>query len=331
MRANTSPNAYITSLLAAATFCGMLMGGCHGGPEGQSLVRAVNKLQRYTSTAAGFDTHSYYYDTGKEVVVIDAQFTAELAEDLIAKIRRTTNSPIRYLVITHPNPDKFNGASAFRAIGAKVISSAATAAAIPSVHAYKRAFFVDSAKMFKSGTYPKEAKVDEIFSGKMTLALEDNPVIELIELNNAGVSSTQTVVHIPAIKALIVGDLIHHGVHAWLEGGIVDGKPQPDLDAWKRALGELLTFSGTIVYGGRGDSAPVREAVVAQRSYLDAIKKLVTRYVADLGDRRSELFDSHAGGHHKAIAKAAGAAFPQRELVYLVEYGVYGLAVSLAQ
>ena len=37
-------------------------------------------------------------------------------------------------------------------------------------------------------------------------------------------------------RALVVGDLIHHGVHAWLEGGIVDGRPRPDLEAWKRTI-----------------------------------------------------------------------------------------------
>ena len=76
-------------------------------------------LFMFTSDAAGFDTHSFWLDTGREVVVFDAQFTEELAGKLIAEIRSKTPHPIRFVVVTHPNPDKFNGAAAFQAIGAR--------------------------------------------------------------------------------------------------------------------------------------------------------------------------------------------------------------------
>ena len=81
--------------------------------------------------------------------------------------------------------------------------------------------------------------------------------VELKVLENSAVSSTQTVAYIPEQRALIVGDLVHSKTHAWLEGGIVNGKPQPALVEWQKALDELLAYPKTTVYGGRGDSAPV--------------------------------------------------------------------------
>ena len=48
------------------------------------------------SGADGFDPHTYFYDSGEEVVVFDAQFTPALAEQMLADIRATTDSPIRY-------------------------------------------------------------------------------------------------------------------------------------------------------------------------------------------------------------------------------------------
>ena len=75
----------------------------------------TTSLFTFTSDAAGFDTHSFWLDTGREVVVFDAQFTAARAEKLIAEIRSKTSHPIRFVVVTHPNPDKFNGAAAFQA------------------------------------------------------------------------------------------------------------------------------------------------------------------------------------------------------------------------
>jgi glyoxylase-like metal-dependent hydrolase (beta-lactamase superfamily II) len=283
----------------------------------------------FTSDAAGFDTHSFYYDTGKEVVVFDAQFTPDLAKKLIAEIRSKTASPITHVVITHPNPDKFNGAPEFQKIGAKIVASKATAAAIPDVHAYKKYYFVNVAKMFTEATYPAQATVDVTFEGHLTLPLQAGTV-ELKELSTSGVSSTQTVAWVPSQKALFVGDLVHHDAHAWLEGGIVKGKATPDLSGWKKDLNELLAYQGATVFGGRGESAPVSDAVSAQIAYLDGMQKLVTDYVAGLGDAKSELSGDKAEGHYKKITDLAAAKFPEYKLSYMVQYGVYGLVNQIA-
>ena len=127
-------------------------------------------LYTFDSGEAGFFTKTYFYDTGSEVVAFDAQFTPELAEAAIASLREQTDNPITYLVITHPNPDKFNGAPAFQEEGAEVIASEATEAAIPGVHEYKKAGFVGMG-MFTEETYPQQATVDETFTGTHTLEL----------------------------------------------------------------------------------------------------------------------------------------------------------------
>lgn len=287
-------------------------------------------VSAYTSDSNGFDTHSFFYDTGSEVVVFDAQFTEAEAEKLLASIRAKTQHPIRYVVVTHPNPDKFNGAAVFQREGAKVVASEATAAAIPGVHAYKKYFFVNLAKMFSETTYPQQAKVDVTFRDSYELPLENGAKVELKVLRHPGVTTTQTVAWIPSRKALIVGDLVHHHAHAWLEGGIVDGKASPDLDAWKAALDELAAYEGATVYGGRGESAPVREAIAEQKQYLDGMKQLVSAYVAELGERKGELCGDQAGAHHAALSERAAKAYPKHALSYLVQYGVYGYVTQLA-
>ncbi len=288
---------------------GLVLAGCAGS--------APATLQRVSSPAEGFDTHSWFYDFGDEVVVFDAQFTPALAESVIADIRRSTKSPITTLVVTHPNPDKFNGVSAFQAIGARVVASRATADALPGVHAYKRHFFVDVAGMFTAETYPAEARIDRIFSGELRLA---GGRLVLRELRHAGVSSTQTVAIIPEADAVVVGDLVHHGVHAWLEGGIVEGRARPDLAAWHAALDELTTLGVGTVYGGRGEAAPVAAAVKAQQDYLTRAEALVR---AELAERGEAPFDP------VALTARFSAAFPDRGLAYLVQYGAYGLVDAL--
>lgn len=285
-------------------------------------------LYTFTSDQNGFDTHSYYLDTGAEVVVFDAQFTPELAQALVDDIRSHTDSPIRYLVVTHPNPDKFNGASVFQALGAKVVASEATAAAIPDVHAYKRDFFVHVAGMFTEDTYPAQARVDITFTDELALDLDAELEVRLRVLDNPGVSSTQTVASIPALDALVVGDLVHHRAHAWLEGGIVDGAPRPDLARWRAALDELSDFGNPTVYPGRGEPAARALAVPAQQDYLTRVEDITRAYIDEHG--ADALLGGDAATHHAAISERIAAAFPEHALPYMTQFSIYGLATALA-
>jgi glyoxylase-like metal-dependent hydrolase (beta-lactamase superfamily II) len=303
---------------------------CGDAQESEPLQGEIaGTLSQFTSDAAGFDTHSFYYDTGRQVIVFDAQFTEDHAEQLLAQIQATTSSPIAYVVITHPNPDKFNGVGPLRAAGAKVVASEETAAAIPGVHAYKKGYFI-GVGAFTEETYPPEATVDLTFSGELDLALEGGARVHLATLDHPGVSTTQTVAHIPAIGALVVGDLIHHQAHAWLEGGIRDGQPDPDLAAWRLALDELKAYPGTTVFGGRGASAPLATAVAEQQQYLLTMDQIVSDYVAGVPDP-ADLSGPNAGAHYQQITDLAVEAFPERELSYLITYGVYGLVNEIAQ
>ncbi|MBA3450013.1 MAG: MBL fold metallo-hydrolase [Chloroflexia bacterium] len=288
-------------------------------------------LYTFDSGPDGFNTKTFFYDTGSEVVAFDAQFTPELAEKAIAYLQTESENPITYVVVTHPNPDKFNGISAFQDAGAEVITSEATAAAMPGVQDYKKAFFVGNG-MFTDETYPELGTVDETFSDTMTLELSDGKTVELSELSEPGVSSTQTVAFIPEMNALIVGDLVHHTMHAWLEGGIVDGQATPTLDGWIADLRELESTFGAdpepTVYGGRGDPAPLSEAVAAQIAYLEQADQIVTDYLAGLGDRTSELTGEKAGEHYAAIQTEIADAFPGYEFADMIGFSVYGLVNS---
>jgi glyoxylase-like metal-dependent hydrolase (beta-lactamase superfamily II) len=300
-----------------------LAAGCLHPAAPPTDVEPPLALRSFTSGAEGFDTHSWWVDTGAEVVVFDAQFTPALAGQLLDQIRAETDSPVKYVVVTHPNPDKFNGATVFQAAGAELVASEATAAALPGVHAYKEAYFV-GAGMFAPGAYPALPEVDLTFSGALTLPTEQG-VVRLVELRHGGVTTTQTVAVVG--EDLIVGDLVGGRVHAWLEGGIVDGGPRPDLAAWQAALGELPAL-GSRVRPGRGETLPVEVAVAEQQEYLRTMDRLVDDALGDLADPRATLGGPEAGQVYAALTADAEAAFPGYGLSYLVTYGVYGLAMS---
>ena len=283
-----------------------------------STTIAHAKITSFESDGNGFNTKNFFYDNGTEVVVVDTQFTGALAEQSIKFIQAQTKSPIKFVIITHPNPDKFNGMGAFQKLGAKVIASQKTADAMPGVHAYKKYFFVNMAKMFTEETYPVLSKPDITFDKTYSLKLSNGESIELKELGVAGVSSNQTLVSIPSEKALIVGDLVHHKAHAWLEGGIVNGAPKPEIKSWINVLEQMKkdATKDTVVFGGRGESANVSEAVDAQVNYLKKLDSIVTAQVKKAGKGQEQ---------HDVIQAAAEKTFPEYKLGYMIKYGVYGL------
>ena len=287
------------------------------------------QLLTFESDASGFNTKTFFYDNGEEVVAIDSQFTPELARQAIAFLKTKSKNPITHLIITHPNPDKFNGIGEFKKVGAKVVVSLATADAMEGVHNYKKNYFVQS-KMFTDETYPALQMPDVTFDKALNLTLRAGDVLELKELRRPGVSSNQTVVYMPKIKALVVGDLVHHKAHAWLEGGIVKGVAKPTIKGWISDLKSLKKKypKDTQVYGGRGETAELATAVSDEINYLKKMDALVADYVKELGKRKNELKSENAKAHYEEIQKRAEAAFPDYKLGYMVQYGVYGLVNS---
>jgi glyoxylase-like metal-dependent hydrolase (beta-lactamase superfamily II) len=293
----------------------------------------AGRLGVFTSDANGFDTHTFYYDDGHEVTLIDTQFVPALTQAMVEQVRKETRSPITRVIVTHPNPDKFNGLAYLHTLGVESISSRAAAQAMPGVHEYKKHVFVNLAKMFSDETYPKFENVKSTFAGETRLRLKSGETLSLIELKNPGVTSTQVVVRIDKTGDLVVGDLVQHKAHAWLEGAIVNGKPHADLVKWAAAVGELPALAkskpAAKVYGGRGEFVSVAQAVQAQRAYLVRADALVDDYIASLGERRQELADPAASpAHHATLAKLFAEAFPDFALPYMIKYSVYGLIGS---
>ncbi len=300
-----------------------------------SAVKAEDNKQvqivEFKSGAEGFDTRTFFYVTPSEVVAIDAQFTTKLAEESIKHLRTFTDKPITTLIITHPNPDKFNGASVFKKLGANIISSKSTSEAIPVVHQYKKYYFVEIAKMFTNENYPELTMVDSTFGGEKIITLTNKDVLIFKELKKPGVSSTQTVVFAKNQNALFVGDLVHHKAHAWLEGGIVAGKPVPTIDGWISDLKELniLYPSNPIVYGGRGVTVPLKQAVKDQVTYLKKSVEIIKNEIVKNSMTKKDLGTAKEKTFNTELEKRFVSEFPDYQISYMITYGSYGLVQSL--
>ncbi len=70
----------------------------------------------------GFISNSGFVVTDEGVVVIDALGSPPLAVELLKRIRKVTDKPIKKLVITHYHADHVFGAQVFKELGAEVIA-----------------------------------------------------------------------------------------------------------------------------------------------------------------------------------------------------------------
>jgi glyoxylase-like metal-dependent hydrolase (beta-lactamase superfamily II) len=299
-----------------------------------SAVSQAGKLGVYTSPTSGFDTHTFYYDDGKEVTIFDTQFVPSLTEEMVKKIKSETSSPITRVIVTHPNPDKFNGLSYLHGLGVASISSKAVAQSIPEVHDYKKNFWVNVMGAFKDHEYPVLENVQSTFENNHTIKLKSGETISLFQLDNSGVAKTQVVARIDSTGDLIVGDLIHTKAHAWLEGGLVNGTPDPDLAAWVNALSELPALSSEFkdakVYGGRGEFINVKDAVIEQMSYLNKANSVINDYIIKNNIKNITLSDKKVASElYKDIAQVFSDEFPEYKAPYMIQYSIYGLVGSI--
>lgn len=292
-------------------------------------AKNTGKIYVFESDGNGFNTKTVFYDDGKEVIAFDAQFTEELAQQAIDFLRTKTQNPIKYLVVTHPNPDKFNGIPAFKKIGATVIMSKLSANNLETVHNYKKYYFVKIAKMFTDETYPQLPKADITFDENYEIKLANGGKVTLTELKLSGISTNQTIANIETAKAIVVGDLIHHNAHAWLEGGIIGGNAVYNGNNWINVLKTLQTkyASDAIVYGGRGEAVKLSISIPQQISYLQKAEQITKEYVNSLTG--TTLADKKAKVDYAQLQKLFEKAYPTYTLGYMISYGAYGLVASL--
>ncbi|WP_046243388.1 MBL fold metallo-hydrolase [Hymenobacter terrenus] len=314
---------FCTIFLAVAT----LSASC--ASDSQAVRPDKGQVYVFESDASGFNTKTVFYDDGQQVVAFDAQFTEGAADQAIAFLKQKTSHPIKYLVVTHPNPDKFLGVPAFKKVGATVIMSEETARHMPAVYDYKKYYFVNIAKSFTDSSFPKPVTADKTFADTYTIPTAGGGTIELRELHQTGISSNQTVAYIKQANTLIVGDLVHHRAHAWLEGPIVEGKAAYRTQPWVSVLQSLQNQFPTTatVYGGRGEAAPAAVAFADQIKYLTQAETITRSYVESLPG--NSLTEKKAKVDYAALTKAFEQAFPGYGLSYMISYGAYGLVGSL--
>lgn len=216
------------------------------------------------------------------VMIVDARATPAMARELMAEIRRVTDKPIRYVLLTHYHAVRVMGASAYG--DALVIASRGTYELIQErgqqdfeseVQRFPRLF--RDVESVPGLTWP-----NLVFDGELRVRMGSREV----HIFHPGPGHTRgdTVAWLPKERVLFAGDLVEEGTTPYCGDAY--------LGAWPQTLDRLRALRPEKLVPGRGDA--LTSAAAAERAMAST-----QRFIEDM---------------RKAVEAAAAAGKPLREV-----------------
>ena len=244
-----------------------LLGAC-GGKRGATATPTLRMgaagsddgdVHEYVSHPRSFSTSSYWIEGPSGLVMIDTQFLPSACAESLALAEARTGQRVELAIVTHANPDKFNGTAVLQERGIEVVTSAQVLALLPAVHEKRVRAFYDR----YAPDYPKALPQPTSF-GAVHRELEAAGLKLGVHVLGAGCSEAHVVVTWD--DHAFVGDLVAIRAHSWLE----IGKP----DAWRERIAEIERLGVQRIHCGRsGSGGP--EVLAAESDYLAFVRELV--------------------------------------------------------
>ncbi|EFE51809.1 metallo-beta-lactamase domain protein [Providencia rettgeri DSM 1131] len=186
-----------------------------------------------------FPVSSEIISGSSEVVLIDAQFQKNDAQQLVDKIKKL-NKKLTTIYISHSDPDYYFGldtlTNAFPE--AKVIATANTVEAIKATKDSKLAYWGGVLK----DEAPAHVIVPEVIKGDSFTV--DGERLEIKGLD--GASPDRTYVWVPSLKAVVGGVTVSDNIHVW----VADTQTEESRKNWLQTLKDIKALNPATVVPG---------------------------------------------------------------------------------
>jgi glyoxylase-like metal-dependent hydrolase (beta-lactamase superfamily II) len=218
-------------------------------------------LKVYTGDENGFLVTSTLVMGEKDAILVDAQFNLSNAHRVVADVLESGKT-LRTVYITHGHPDHYFGLEVImRAFPrARIVAKDYTVAELKKTAQGK----IDTWSKSLGANGPKAAVIPEVLAPNH-LELEGRR-LELIGPVQ-GDDGKNSVIWIPSIKALLAGDTVFGGVHAWTADSNAEQRK-----AWLKTLDRLEAMAPqTVVPGHYRAGTPMDATAIRHtRDYLQA-------------------------------------------------------------
>lgn len=288
-------NVAVWSALLVATTCtgGLARGSegyVHPGPRKTEIAPGVYLFQTERYGDVGLDGNSIAITTSDGVLVFDANGTPAASRAVIAEIRKITNQPVKYLVISHWHWDHWYGAEAYKeafpdvriisqererrimlgpsqdfnknflerdlpgyvdSLRKKLAEEESKTPAPEGLAKLKATYEVDRFFLEQKKNV-RHTVANETYAEQMNIYLGDRE-IRLMNFGRA-VTPGDSIVYLPKEKLALIGDLIVNPVTFAL-----GGYPSE----WLRALEKVDALDATTMVTGHGDPLKDKELLHA--------------------------------------------------------------------
>jgi glyoxylase-like metal-dependent hydrolase (beta-lactamase superfamily II) len=229
------------------TLLAMLVTGAVRAPRPplpiQRLAPNVYLVRGDTGRGSEGRANAGFVVTREGVVAIDAQASPVDAERMLASIRRVTQQPVKWVILTHHHPDHHFGTIVFKRQGARVMAHpdthtlSAEGGEDAALADWSRVVGIQNLLGFEYANTP-----DRPVTGTDTLTLGGTAIV--VSHTAPGHTPGDLVVWLPAERVLFAGDLlIEDGVSMMVDG---------NSSAMLKALGELAGYPAAVVVPGHG-------------------------------------------------------------------------------
>ena len=221
----------------------------------------------------GYNGNAGFIVTDDSVVVIDSLGTPKLGKRMIATVKKITDKPIKYLIVTHNHPDHAYGAIAFRELGGvQVIGHEGTMKYIESDRiehsvSYRKTFIESDMQGFKPVT-PDLLIGGDVFT-KTTITTGG----KTFDIYNSGShhSYGDLVIHQVEDNIVWVSDLAFHNRVTFM----ADGSSQQAIDAQNWLLTTFANAKLMVPGHGSVQTSPF-SMVTDTHAYIKQVRKDVT-------------------------------------------------------
>ena len=287
--------------IAVALTC--LAAGCSSEPAAPVEPEAAApplQLEVFTSSPNGFSVTSTLVYGERDLILIDPQFLLSEARQVADRIRATGRT-LTTIYTTHAHPDHFLGVAAI-----KEAFPEAQYVALPEVVERMKTSW-PARRNFWVQTYgddlPGETPIlPEPIDG--TLMLEGHELVITGEVMGDGPGNS--FVHIPALDAVVAGDIVFNHAHF---GPPADPVPLYDTLDRIAALDPQILVAGHQAQGTPNDPA----AIAFMRSYITDFAEL-TASSSSADELKTKVLEKYPDMALETLLDgAAGRAFPNEE------------------
>lgn len=190
-------------------------------------------------------SNSAFLVTDEGVFVIDTQQHPADARRLLAEIRKVTDKPVKWALVTHPHGDHYLGNPVFKAEGATLIAHQDTAGMMKKYYKdeveRRQAYF----KMHRLDVSEVRLVMPDVtFDSRFTINLGGR-VIELIHWG-AAQNPGDTLIHFPHRRTLFLGGPFSR--QNWSNYSFT-----PSVENWIAVLRKAAAMDVDVYLGGHGD------------------------------------------------------------------------------